>query len=60
MSIKLIAQDLYRLIREVEELEERIRNSPFEKREIMKDDLRKLKADRDRMRRILDGKKEQG
>ncbi|OQX10402.1 MAG: hypothetical protein BWK80_45775 [Desulfobacteraceae bacterium IS3] len=58
MSIRLIAKDLYQLIREVEQLEKQIENAPVEKREEMADRLRKLKAERDRMRRILDGTKD--
>jgi len=58
MSIRLIAKDLYQLIREVEDLEKKIETSPFEKREEMEDRLRQLKAERDRMRRILDGSKD--
>jgi hypothetical protein len=58
MSIRLIAKDLYGLIREVEQLEKQIENAPFEKREEMTDRLRKLKSERDRMRRILDGSKD--
>ncbi|GEM_PF-1167176 len=57
MSIQLIAKDLYRLIKEVEKLEEQIRNTPFEKRKKMEDDLRKMKAEKNRMRRMLDGSK---
>ncbi len=58
MSIRLIAKDLYQLIREVEQLEKQIENAPVEKREETSDRLRKLKAERDRMRRILDGTKD--
>ncbi|MBW1860131.1 MAG: hypothetical protein JRI70_08685 [Deltaproteobacteria bacterium] len=42
MPIRMIAKELYELLREVEKLEER---------------LRKLKAERNRMRKILDGEK---
>lgn len=58
MSIRLIAVDLYRLIKEVEDLEEKIEKAPHEKKEALKDRLRKLKAERDRMRRMLDGEKD--
>ncbi len=58
MSVQLIAKELYRLIQEVEELEERIRAAPYEKREKMKYQLLKLKAERDHMRKILDGRKD--
>jgi hypothetical protein len=57
MSIRLIAADLYRFIREVETLEKKIRETPYEKRGNLEDQLRKLKAERDRLRRMLDGSK---
>lgn len=58
MSIRLIAQDLYRLIREVEALEKRIETAPREEIEELKDRLRRRKGERDRIRRMLDGDKE--
>ena len=58
MSIRLIAKDLYRLIREVSELEKLIDGAPLERQEAMTDELRKVKAERDRLRRVLDGSKE--
>ena len=58
MSLRIIAKDLYRLQQEVEQLEKRLETAPVEDREAVKDDLRKVKADRDRMRRILEGNKE--
>ena len=58
MSIRLIARDLYRLIREVSELEKLIDGAPLERQEAMTDELRKVKAERDRLRRVLDGSKE--
>ena len=58
MSIQLIARELYRLIREVEALEQEIAAAPHADRDEMKDRLRKLKAERDRMRRMVDGGKD--
>jgi len=58
MSIRLIAIDLYRLIKEVEALEKKIEKASAEKQEGLKEQLRKLKAERDRMRRMLDGEKD--
>ena len=58
MSIRLIARDLYRLIREVSELEKQIDAAPLERQEAMRDELRKAKVERDRLRRVLDGSKE--
>ena len=57
MSIRMIAKDFYQLIREVEKIEKQILNAPFEKQDELKDQLRKVRAERDRMRRILDGEK---
>jgi hypothetical protein len=58
MSVRLIAKDLYRIIREVETLEKQIETSPPQKREALEDQLRTLKAERNQMRRILDGSKD--
>jgi hypothetical protein len=58
MSIRLIAKDLYRLIREVSEREKQIDEAPLEKRDALMDELRKAIVERDRLRRALDGSKE--
>jgi len=58
MSIRLIARDLYRLIRKVSELEKQIDDAPMERQEAMTDELRKAKVERDRLQRALDGSKE--
>ncbi|MGD8512360.1 MAG: hypothetical protein PVG85_00290 [Deltaproteobacteria bacterium] len=58
MSIRLIAKELYALQQEVEKLEEQVRLAPPERQEGLKDRLRKLKAERERMRKVLDGAKE--
>ena len=58
MSVRLIAQDLYRIIREVEKLEKELLSAPVQNHEILKDRLRKAKAERDLMRRSLDGSKD--
>jgi hypothetical protein len=58
MSIRLIARDLYRLIRKVSELEEQIVDAPAEIQEALTDELRKIKAERDHLRRALNGSKE--
>jgi hypothetical protein len=54
----MIAKDLYRLEKEVEVLEKEMKAAPLEKREELGDRLRKVKAERDRMRGILEGTKE--
>lgn len=58
MTIRMIAQELYRLIQEVERLEDKLKSVPFEKQAKIKDRLRKTKAERNRMYTILEGKKE--
>ena len=58
MPIRMIAQELYRTIRMVESVEKELETVSFEKQDAIKDKLRKLKAERDRMRAVLDGKKE--
>lgn len=58
MSIRMLARDLYRLEKEVEELEKELNSAPLEQRPELKDRLRKLKADRNKLRRALEGSKE--
>jgi len=58
MSIKLIAKDLYELIRKVENLEREIDDTPYENRSGMKDQLRKLRAEKNHMRKVLEGCKD--
>jgi hypothetical protein len=58
MSIRLIAKDLYRLHQEVERLEEELSSASLGEREELREQLRKLRAERDRMRRMLDGSKD--
>ena len=58
MSVRLIAQELYRIIREVEKLEKELLVAPVQQHEILKDLLRKAQAERDQMRRFLDGSKD--
>ena len=58
MPIRMIAQELYRLIQEVERLERELKDVPFEKQAKIKDQLRKIKAEKNRVHAILEGKKE--
>ena len=58
MSIRLIARELYRLQQAVEKLEKELAGAPFESSDALRDRLRKLRAERDRMRRALDGSKD--
>ncbi|WP_373498104.1 hypothetical protein [Desulfococcus sp.] len=57
MSVRMIAEELYRLITEAEELENALRDAPIEKRPAIEDRLRKAKAERNRLRAILESKK---
>ena len=59
MSIRLIAKDLYRLQREVEEAEKELDHASEAERQELEDRLRRVKSERDRMRKILEGAKEQ-
>jgi hypothetical protein len=59
MSIRLIAIDLYRLIRNVAAIEKELANAPLKKRDALRDKLRRAKAERDQVRRILDGQKDE-
>lgn len=58
MSMRLIAQDLYRIIREVEKLEKELLAASAQNQEILEDRLRKAKAERDLLRRSLEGSKD--
>ena len=55
MTIREIAKDLYRLQQEVKKLAKELEAAPLEKYSSIEQKLRKAKAERDRMRRILDG-----
>jgi predicted nuclease with TOPRIM domain len=55
MSIKLLARDLYRLQKEVERLEERLAATPMEERSRIEETLRKVRAEKERVRGALDG-----
>ena len=57
MSIRLLAKDLYRMVQEVEEYEKQLAGAPWEQQAELLDQLRKAKAERDRLRRLLDGQK---
>ncbi len=54
----MIAKDLYRIIREVEELEKERENTPFEKLEALENKLRKARAEERQIRAMLEVKKE--
>lgn len=58
MAIRMLAKELYRLHQEVDKLEKDVKAAPVEKREALKDHLRKTKAEMERIRKALDGRKE--
>ncbi len=59
MPIRLIARDLYRLIREVEIMERDLAAiPPGDRHEALENRLRPLRAERERLRRILAGCKD--
>jgi hypothetical protein len=55
MTIREIAKDLYRLQLEVQKLEKELEAASPARYSALKQKLRKAKAERERMRRILDG-----
>ncbi len=58
MSIRLIAKDLYRLIKEAEDLQKKIEMAPYEKRAKLEEQLRKANAEVKQMRDMLEGQKD--
>jgi hypothetical protein len=58
MSIRLLAKDLYRLHQEVERLETELASAPLGKQEAIQIKLRQTRAERDRLRATLDGRKD--
>ncbi len=55
MTIRGIAKDLYRLQQEVARLQKQLESASRAKQTDMEHQLRKVKAEHDRLRRILDG-----
>ena len=55
MAIRAIAKDLYHFQQEVAELEKKLDAGPLEAKSDIKRQLRKAKAECNRLRRILDG-----
>lgn len=58
MSIQLIARELYRFEREVSDLEQELVSCPASELDDLQDRLRKVRAERNRMRYVLEGAKE--
>jgi len=58
MSIRMIAKEFYMLQQEADSLERDLKSASPEKKEELEEQLRKARAERDRMRRLLEGNKE--
>lgn len=58
MSIRLIAKELYQLQKEVEVLEKDLEQAPWDRKDEIREKLRRARAARDRMRNVLDGQKD--
>ena len=56
MSIQMLARELYHLLQEVEKIENQFKNATPEKKQEINDNLRKIKAERNRIRAALDGR----
>lgn len=56
MSIRLVAKELYLCQKQVDQLERELAGLPWDRRAACEDKLRKAKAERDYLRRVLDGK----
>ena len=55
MSIRLLARDLYRSQKIVQQLEDELEVAPLEKRDAIENKLRKARADMQQLKRALDG-----
>lgn len=58
MSIKGVAKELYRLQKELEKLEDQLRSAPPEQRIELELKFKKTKAERDRVKALLEGMKQ--
>jgi hypothetical protein len=58
MSIRLLARDLYRLQQDVDKLEKQLAEAPFDQQDPILARLNAARAERDRLRRALDGQKD--
>jgi hypothetical protein len=58
MSIRLLAKDLYRLQQQVEALEKELETAPLAQRDHLQERLRTVRAERNHLRRLLDGQKD--
>jgi hypothetical protein len=55
MSIRLLARDLYRCQQKVGELEKAMASAAPENKRLLEEQLRRARAERDQLRRMLDG-----
>lgn len=60
MSIRWLALDLYRCHRKVAQLERELAQAPLEQRPALQERLRRAKAEKIRMQRLLDGRIDRG
>ena len=58
MSIRMLAKELYRLQQAVEKLEEELASAAAGQQEMIETKLREARAERSRLRAILDGQKD--
>lgn len=58
MTIRLLAQDLYRYQKMVERLEKDLAAAPIGNRTVIEEKLRKARAEKEFLRRALDGQLE--
>ncbi len=58
MSIRLLAQDLYRVQQEVERLERELQEASADRKPGIEDRLRQARAERTRLRRTMEGQKD--
>jgi hypothetical protein len=58
MSIRLLARDLYRVQQEVDRIERALQEAPFDRRSGLEDKLRQARAERARLRRVMEGQKD--
>ena len=57
-TIRFLAQELYRLTQEVEELEKALKSAPFEEHSRLEVELFQTRRDQEHYRSLLEGKKE--
>jgi len=58
MSLKMIARELYQLETELSTLEKQFEKTPLMERDELRDEIRKVKAQRDYMRGLIEGAKD--